>query len=516
MVPNNEKLLEAFNGGLPRIIEGNVTASKPQTLEDAINISQRSPATASDCKTPIEVWSGKPANYSKLLVLSRDVTFDEDYLFYVKQDPIESKHEDGVFLKVEDVLKQVEHVVPGDTDNDLTSPDDHTNLPHLEHKQDRSIAYDRPRRIVKAPSRFEAITSKESDMWIMAMGEAIESLHKSNTWELVKLLKEEKLLVGIAHHNLKLEKLDVKTVFLHGDLEEEIYMSQPKGLVVQGKEDYVCKDIKEVNKLKILLNTEFDMKHLGATRKILGMEIIPDQKHDLDDRRSLTCYVFTIGNSVVSWKATLQPSVALCTTESEYMALTKAAKEGIWLKGQEVTASDFSHLNHSLSHRPIFVKPDISKPDISKASSVGGKLHILKPSCERNGITLTLKESLSPTSGSIDVRGDLDSGIGSHWGSSNSGPPHHDFSLMEILPGKSTRKAMIYASQEGQDGDYNCQNVLWIWPKLRKSLELQQLYPNIKKPTDVGEAIKKNLPKSAIIDGEASIEDVGFVAISLS
>ncbi|GJT04526.1 putative reverse transcriptase domain-containing protein [Tanacetum coccineum] len=37
----NEKLLEAFIGGLPRSIEGNVTASKPQTLEEAINIAQR-------------------------------------------------------------------------------------------------------------------------------------------------------------------------------------------------------------------------------------------------------------------------------------------------------------------------------------------------------------------------------------------------------------------------------------------------------------------------------------------
>ncbi|GJU48206.1 putative reverse transcriptase domain-containing protein [Tanacetum coccineum] len=41
MVPNTEKLLEAFIEGLPRSIEGNVTASKPQTLEEAINISQR-------------------------------------------------------------------------------------------------------------------------------------------------------------------------------------------------------------------------------------------------------------------------------------------------------------------------------------------------------------------------------------------------------------------------------------------------------------------------------------------
>nr|GFA96339.1 reverse transcriptase domain-containing protein [Tanacetum cinerariifolium] len=41
MVPNNEKRMEFFIGALPRSIEGNVTASKPQTLEEAINIAQR-------------------------------------------------------------------------------------------------------------------------------------------------------------------------------------------------------------------------------------------------------------------------------------------------------------------------------------------------------------------------------------------------------------------------------------------------------------------------------------------
>ncbi|GJV07836.1 reverse transcriptase domain-containing protein [Tanacetum coccineum] len=41
MVPNSKKLMEVFIGGLPRSIEGNVTASKPQTLEEAINIAQR-------------------------------------------------------------------------------------------------------------------------------------------------------------------------------------------------------------------------------------------------------------------------------------------------------------------------------------------------------------------------------------------------------------------------------------------------------------------------------------------
>nr|GEU55471.1 reverse transcriptase domain-containing protein [Tanacetum cinerariifolium] len=41
MVPNPKILMEVFIGGLPRIIEGNVTVSKPQTLEEAITITQR-------------------------------------------------------------------------------------------------------------------------------------------------------------------------------------------------------------------------------------------------------------------------------------------------------------------------------------------------------------------------------------------------------------------------------------------------------------------------------------------
>ncbi|GJW49191.1 reverse transcriptase domain-containing protein [Tanacetum coccineum] len=41
MVPNSKKLMEVFIGGLPKRIEGNITALKPQTLEEAITITQR-------------------------------------------------------------------------------------------------------------------------------------------------------------------------------------------------------------------------------------------------------------------------------------------------------------------------------------------------------------------------------------------------------------------------------------------------------------------------------------------
>ncbi|GJV60392.1 retrovirus-related pol polyprotein from transposon TNT 1-94 [Tanacetum coccineum] len=240
--------------GSHEIIASDVNVSLKIIAGNSVSTHPRSPATASDCKTPIEVWSGKPANYLKLcvfgcpayyhvsegkldlrgekgifigygdgvkgyriwspserrVILNRDVTFEKDYLFHVKQDPVESKLKDSVSEKAEDVLKQVEHVVLGDMDHDDTLPDDHTNSPHLEHEKDRSIAHDRPRRNAKAPSQFgfedyvayalqvaeevvslepatyqKAITSKESDMWITAMGEEIEYLHKNKTWELV-------------------------------------------------------------------------------------------------------------------------------------------------------------------------------------------------------------------------------------------------------------------------------------------------------------------------------------------
>jgi hypothetical protein len=40
---------------------------------------------------------------------------------------------------------------------------------------------------------------------------------------------------------LEIEQMDVKKTLLHGDLEEEIYMKQPKGFVVRGNNNLVRK-----------------------------------------------------------------------------------------------------------------------------------------------------------------------------------------------------------------------------------------------------------------------------------
>ncbi|KAE8712235.1 hypothetical protein F3Y22_tig00110259pilonHSYRG00008 [Hibiscus syriacus] len=58
-----------------------------------------------------------------------------------------------------------------------------------------------------------------------------------------------------------------------------------------------------------------------------------DYAGDLDNRRSTTGYVFTLGRGLICWKSTVQSVVALSTTEAEYMAAAEAAKEALWLTG---------------------------------------------------------------------------------------------------------------------------------------------------------------------------------------
>ena len=54
----------------------------------------------------------------------------------------------------------------------------------------------------------------------------------------------------VAHYNLELYQMDMKTAFLSGNLEEEIYKYQPEGLYVKGKEDMVCQLKKSIYRLK--------------------------------------------------------------------------------------------------------------------------------------------------------------------------------------------------------------------------------------------------------------------------
>ena len=70
-------------------------------------------------------------------------------------------------------------------------------------------------------------------------------------FSLVMKMSTMKLVLGmVAAENLHLKQLDVKKAFLHGDLEEDIYMIQLEGFIVQGQENLVYKLRKSLYGLK--------------------------------------------------------------------------------------------------------------------------------------------------------------------------------------------------------------------------------------------------------------------------
>jgi hypothetical protein len=54
----------------------------------------------------------------------------------------------------------------------------------------------------------------------------------------------------VAHYDLELHQMDVRTTFLNRDLLENVYMTQPKCFIVKGKEHMRCHLKKSIYKLK--------------------------------------------------------------------------------------------------------------------------------------------------------------------------------------------------------------------------------------------------------------------------
>jgi hypothetical protein len=122
----------------------------------------------------------------------------------------------------------------------------------------------------------EAVDSEDRKIWKSAMDKEMVALDMNEAWDLVefpngrnpigrkwvfkkgysqvegidfgesfspvsRLTSIRFILSVVFAFYFEVEQMDVKTTFLHGDLEEEIYMKNPKGFVVKGKMELVCK-----------------------------------------------------------------------------------------------------------------------------------------------------------------------------------------------------------------------------------------------------------------------------------
>ena len=71
------------------------------------------------------------------------------------------------------------------------------------------------------------------------------------TFSPVAMLKSIRILLSItAHYDYEIWQMDVKTAFLNGNLEEEIYMLQPEGFIAKNQEHMVCRLKRSIYGLK--------------------------------------------------------------------------------------------------------------------------------------------------------------------------------------------------------------------------------------------------------------------------
>jgi hypothetical protein len=69
-----------------------------------------------------------------------------------------------------------------------------------------------------------------------------------------------RLVLAIAvHFNWPIRQLDISNAFLHGNLQEDVYMAQPQGFMISEFPNYVCKLNKAIYGLKQAYNLNFNI-----------------------------------------------------------------------------------------------------------------------------------------------------------------------------------------------------------------------------------------------------------------
>lgn len=138
-----------------------------------------------------------------------------------------------------------------------------------------------------------------------------------------------RMLIALAvKFGLKVHQLDAVTAFLQGDINAERHISQPEGF--NDGSQRVCRLKKaiydaELRKMK-LMKSKLDpcLYYEKGSKFFIAIYV--------DDCKSVAGYIFLLGSGAISWKSSKQSTVALSSTEAEYIALGAGVQEAIYIR----------------------------------------------------------------------------------------------------------------------------------------------------------------------------------------
>nr|GFA09946.1 retrotransposon protein, putative, Ty1-copia subclass [Tanacetum cinerariifolium] len=195
------------------------------------------------------------------------------------------------------------------------------------------------------PTNYKAaLLDSEPDKWVDVMNAKMQSMKDNQVWCLVDLplnskgytqtygvdyeetfspvtnIRAIRILIAIAaFHDYEIWKIDVKTAFLNGYLDEDIYMNsgEPHWTAVKT----ILKYLRNTKDMFLVYDRNPEAKLRFDCYCDVGFET------STDDTKSHTRYVFVLNRGAVDWKSSKQSTTTMSAIEAEYIAASEAAME---------------------------------------------------------------------------------------------------------------------------------------------------------------------------------------------